>query len=217
MRPIVVTVGPLAAASANNIALIQTPGAAGPLTLNGSTVVKGVAVLDQARQVLITTTDDESANTFTITGTDWTGDVISEVVAGPDDTTAASVLSYKTVTSVVISGAAGAGLTVGTNGAASSPWVAFDPWSNSYVAIQLTVSGTVNATLQQTLDDPNSPTNPVNPNAMTWVNSNDTAAVGFTGTIQTNYGFAPAWARILLNSGTGSVTGTFIQAEVVGR
>ena len=80
MRPIVVTVGPLAAASANNIALSQTPGGAGALTLNGSLVVGGVAILDVPRQVRITTTADETAKTFTIKGTDWAGSPISEVM-----------------------------------------------------------------------------------------------------------------------------------------
>jgi hypothetical protein len=36
MQPRVVTVGPLAAASATNIALAQSPGAAGALALNGA-------------------------------------------------------------------------------------------------------------------------------------------------------------------------------------
>lgn len=285
MIPVVVTVGPLAAASANNISTSQTPTSGRGLVLNGTlaskasqftasasgnvltvtalasgavvpgqvlngagviagTVITGVrtgaggtgtyiinpaqtissttiygdalATMDNPRQVLITTTADETTRTFTISGTDWAGNPISEVVTGVNNSTAASVLSYKKVTSIVISGTAAGALTVGTNGVASSPWVRLDPFAgSSYVSIQCTASGTVNYTVQQTLDDPGSPTNPVLPSAMTWVNSSDTAAVGATGTIQSNYGFVPVFARILLNSGTGTVTATFVQSSVV--
>jgi hypothetical protein len=211
MRPITVSVGPLAAASANNIALSQTPGAAGNLTLNGSTVVGGVAILDNARRVLITTAD--TTHTFTVMGTSVAGDIIGEsflVVAGAT----ASQLDYKTVTSVAISGAATAAVTVGTNGVAATSWVRFDDYAPSPVAIQCTASGTVNYTVQQTLDDPNSNTNPVNDDKVTWVSTSDTAAVGATGSIQTNYAFAPVFARVLLNSGTGTVTATFLQSSV---
>lgn len=215
MRPITITVGPLASAVANNIALSQTPLASGALTLNGSLATGGVATLDTPRQVLFTFAANETGHNFVVTGTNGTNDPQSETVAGTTAGTKATVLSYKTVTSITISAAATGALTVGTNGVADSPWVRLDPWSNSYVSIQCTASGTVNYTVQQTLDDPNSPTNPVLPSAMTWVNSNDTAAVGATGSIQTNYGFTPTWARILLNSGTGTVVSTFAQTGVV--
>lgn len=219
MRPIVSTVGPLSSASANNIALSQTPGAAGALTLNGSTVVNGVAVLDHARRVLITTTD--TTHTFTITGTSPTGTLLTEVVQN-SGTSVASQLDYLTVTSVVINGAATAAVTVGTNTVASTPWMRMDEWALPMLSIQCDVSGTVNYTVQSSLDDPNSPTNPVLPSAMTWVNSPDTNAVNATAAIQTSYGgfaaagyLSPLWVRVTLNSGSGTVTATVVQAGVV--
>lgn len=221
MRTITAVVGPLAAASANNIALSQTPGAAGALTLNGSTVSAGVSTLDNARRVLITTAD--TTHTFTVTGTTPTGSVISEVV-GPITTSAATAQDFKTVTSVTINGGATAAVTVGTNGIASTPWVRLDEWANPAVSIQCDVSGTVNYTVQSTLDDPNSPTNPVLPSAVAWVNSPDTAAVTATGQIQTSYGgfnayaaMCPAFVRVTLNSGTGTVTANITQNSVVNR
>lgn len=216
MRPITITVGPLAAASANAIALSQTP-TVGALLLNGALASGGAATLDNPRQALFTFAANETGHTFAVIGTNGYGDTVTENVAGTTAGTVATVMSYKTVTSITISANATGALTVGTNGVADSPWVRLDPWSDSYVAIQCTASGTVNYTVQQTLDDPNSPTNAVLPASMTWVNSNDTGAVGATGTIQTNYGFAPTWARILLNSGTGTVTASFVQSGVVGR
>lgn len=214
MRPITVTVGPLAAASANNIATAQTPAGAGALTLNGALVANGVAILDALRRVLITTSD--TTHTFTITGLSPTGTLLSEsfLIAGGSTY---SVLDYARVTSITISGAATGAVTVGTNGIASTPWVRLDEWANSYVTIQCDVTGTVNYTVQSTLDDPNSPTEPIAPPAVNWIATNDVAAVGSTTSLQTNFLFSPTYARVLLNSGTGSVSARFIQADVVGR
>jgi hypothetical protein len=214
MRPVTVTVGPLATAIANAICLSQTP-AAGALTLNGALVTSGVAVMDQPRRVLITATGNESAKTFTITGTNWSGQVWGETITGPNATTTQSVLDYATVTSITISAAAANALTIGTSGVASSPWVRLDHWSQPETSIQATVTGTVNYTVQQTLQDPNSSTNPVTPSLITWVNSSDPNMVGATGTIQSNYAFAPTFTRITLNSGTGSVSGVFAQSGIV--
>ncbi len=116
-----------------------------------------------------------------------------------------SVLDYKTLNSVVISAALTGNLSIGTNGVAASPWVMFDPWAPEGIAIQATVSGTVNYTLQQTLDDPNAPVNPVAVASVAWLSSSDSNVVAATTTQQSNYNFTPAYARVLLNSGTGSL------------
>jgi hypothetical protein len=129
--------------------------------------------------------------------------------------TVASVLDYKTVTSAYCSATLTGNLSIGTNGVASSPWVMFDSWASPAIALQVAVSGTANYTVQQSLDDPNDPTNPVAAASMAWVNSSDTNVVGVAATAQSNYAFAPRYARILLNSGSGTATATFIQAESV--
>ena len=102
-----------------------------------------------------------------------------------------------------------------SGGVQYSPLVRLDEWAPGQVGVQLTASGTVNYTLQQSMDDPNSPTNPVAQNSMTWVNCADTAAVGASSTVQTNYQFVPLFCRVVLNSGSGSVTATFVQASSV--
>lgn len=213
MRPNRVTVGPLAAASANAICLSQTP-SAGALTLNGALVTGGVAVLDVARRVLITCAGNESSRTFTITGTSRSGVVQSETITGPNATTAQSVLDYKTVTSITISGNAAGAVTVGTSSVASSAWVQFSGWSDAQVAIQCAASGTVNYTVQQTLDDPNNLTDNVSPASVTWFSHPDINLVAATTSVQGNYGYAPVYARVTINSGTGSVAATFLQAGV---
>jgi len=209
MRPITISVGPLVAASANNIALSQTPAAA--FTLNGSTAVAGVATLDNPRRVLFTSAD--STHTATIVGTNWSGNTATEVVA-MTGTTAVSLLDYKTITSITASGLFTAAVTVGTNGVAGSPWARLDEWAMPGVSIQCDVSGTVNYTVQATNDDPNDPTFPVLPAAVTWIPTNDPAGVAATAAILTNYINAPTYVRLLLNSGTGTVTMKVIQYNV---
>ena len=228
MRPVTVTVGPLAAASLTAICLSQTPAAAGNLTINGAlavTTTTGIsvtgsvlttttAVMDTPRRVVITTTANESAKTFTITGTDWNNNTITEVITGPNISTAVSNLDFRTVTSIAISAAAAGAITVGTNNTASSGWVRFDDYTLSQAAIQCTVNGTVTYTVQQTLQDPNSPTNPVNPYQVNWLNSSDAQAVSATGNIQTSYQYSPTYAKVTITNGTGSVTATFTQFGV---
>lgn len=216
MNRIVTTAGPLAAAAANNIALSQTP-SAGALTLNGTLVTGGVAVLDNPRRVLFTFAANETGHNFVVTGTNVSGDVISETVAGTTAGTVATVLSYKTVTSITISANATGALTVGTNGVGESAWVRMDMWALPTIGVQCTVSGTVNYTVQQTFDDPNSPVSPVTPASMTWANCPDLALVAVAVTAQSYYSSIPTFIRVVINSGTGTVTMTLGQAGNVNR
>lgn len=211
MRTVVVSVGPLATAVANNIATSQSVGAGASVTINGSLASGGVATLDKPRRVLITSAGNNSADLFTITGTNWSGSTISEVLTGANAGTAQSVLDYATVTKIVSASATASTITVGTSGVASSAWVRLSEYSMPNVAMQVDVTGTVNATVQSSLDDPNDPTNPVTPASMTWIASGDTAVVGLTGSVQSSFAVAPRWVRLLLNSGSGSATFTVYQ------
>lgn len=180
----------------------------------------GVATFDIARRVIITSAGNDSGITFTVSGTDWAGNPRSETVTGANAGIASSVLDYLTVTSVLTSGAVASTAIVGTNGVAGSPWVRFDDYAaNSQVALQCTASGTVNYTVQQTMEDPGLVTNPTAPNTyrwtepgITWVDSGDSAVVGATATKMSSFAFAPVFSRVVLNSGSGTVTATFRQA-----
>jgi hypothetical protein len=218
MRPIVVSAAPLAALVTNGICLSQTP-PAGALTLNGSLASGGVVVLDQARQIAFASTGNNSNTTFTITGTDAFGATQSESLVGGNIATVVTTKNYKTVTSITSSAASVAGLTVGTNSSpavTSSAWVRFDDWGNPGVSIQISSVGASNITVQQTLDDPNSPTNPVLPANVIWAPHPDAtlvAAAMINGAVlQGNYAYKPVFARVLLNSGVGTATATFLQS-----
>lgn len=155
MRPIYVT-KQLDAADPDNIFESAQPNA-GPLTLDGVAVVDGVAILDTQRRVLITSDADDSGNTFTITGTDDQGHVISETVTGPDGTptTVSTTLDFKTVTEVEISGNAVGNILVGTNGVGATPPIPLDQYVPDFTVMLATIlrSGAANWTVQFTFDD----------------------------------------------------------------
>lgn len=193
------------------ISITASAGTAGAITVGHYTI----ATLDTARRVIFTSGADDTGITITINGTDWNGQPISETVTGVNNSAVSTSLSYATITSVATSGPVATTMSVGTNTVADSQWFMFDPYAASApTAIQVTATGTVNWTAQQSLDNPISQGNPAVtlPSQVTWVNHPDTALVAATATIQGNYAYAPALAKIVLNSGTGSVAATFIQA-----
>ena len=184
----------------------------------------GTATMDKARRVAIDSASDDSDITFTITGTDLNNKPISETMAGGSSTVATSLLSYLTVISILTSAATSGSLTVGSSAIADSQWLYFDRLAGEApISIQIDGSGTVNWTVSQTLNDitipqPGSslPTQVFvwTPDTVKWVNHPDTALVGsavITG-VQGHYDYTPAMARVTLNSGTGSIRGTFIQS-----
>lgn len=209
MRPIVISFGGLAAADADGIAQSQTPGGAGNLTINGALASGGVATMDKARRVLITAAANESGRIFTVTGTDWFGNTITEAVTGPNATTGYTELDFKTVTSVAINGAATGAVQVGTSGIASSQPIPLDVHGRPDVSLQVTVSGTIDWTVQQTLDPMFVLETASSP---TWFDHPDTNMVAETVDRQGNYAYIPTGTRILVNSGTGSGTFTVVQA-----
>jgi hypothetical protein len=184
---------------------------------SGTIYGDAVATLDNPRRVLITAAANESAKTFTITGIGANGNVVSEVITGPNIGTAQSLLDYKTVTSITISAASAGAITgIGTSGVGGSRWLSFDAFAPSMISLQCNATGTINYTVQTTLNDPTDPATPVTPANVAWINSSDTAVVGATANQQSNFMFCPIYARILINSSTGgSVAATFLQSSSV--
>lgn len=219
MRPIVVTVGNMTTAAGATVIRTATTVAAGNLVLNGAQVTNGVGILEVDRDLLFTFAGAEVGLQLLIEGSNTIGTPLSEIITGPAGAgTIVTVNQYRKIYRISANKASAAAVSIGTSSSLStSQWVRFDDWVAGGVAIQATVSGTVNFTLQQSLDDPNSPTSPVTPAGVTWVSSADTAMVGATANQQSNYAYAPALARILLNSGTGLVTATFTQLGTPAR
>ena len=202
MRIISATVGPLAAASVNAIVTSASGTAGTKLTLTTSPYV-----LDFPRRIIITSAGDDSSHTFTIVGTDWNGFPVTETLTGATAGNAAqSVYDYATIVSITpVQNTTGA-VQVGTNGVASTRPIFLDEWAFGPTAIQVNVSGTANATVRQSLDDPNASAGYT---GVIWVNHPDSTLVNLTGTVQGNYAYLPKVVQLLVNSGatgTSSVT-----------
>jgi hypothetical protein len=200
----------LAAASANNIAQSQTPAGAGNFILNGTTVVNGVAVLDTARQVLLTFAASEVGHNFTIFGTNASGAPISEVIAGTGIGTVGSVLNYKTVTRVAISAAATGAIQIGTSTVGASDWrnlnLGVSPFN---VGLAVVISGVVNFTVNYTYEDPNAPVG-VTPVAFPITALSAKSANTDGGLLNTPV----AAVQLVINSGTGTAVLVIDQAGV---
>ena len=223
MRILQAQVGPLVAANANIIANSQSGTAGTALTLNTTTLT-----LDTPRRIIISCAGDEHAHTFTVNGTNWIGLPVTETITGNTaGNVSQSLWDYASITSVIPVSSTTSTVTVGTNGVASTVPLQLDQYQLAPTAIQVTVFGTANVTVQQTLDDLN-----VNPRLVSnssynggfvnadWLNHADPNLVNVVANTQGNYSALPLWVRLYLNSSTattGSAVIKLIQSGHVGR
>lgn len=133
-------------ADTNLIAEAQTPLDAGNLTLATTT-------LDYARQIGITSDDNDSGRTFTITGTDADGYSQTEEVTGPNATIAESAKYFKTITTIAVDAATAGEIIVGTVDELVTRTIPLDRVSPHAAAINVDVTGTIDVTVQQTFDN----------------------------------------------------------------
>lgn len=171
-----------------------------------------VAILDAPRQITITNTE-VAPRTFTVFGTDAAGTPISETLLanGGNLTTQQN---FATVTEIDMSvGPPAAVMSAGTAPTATSQWVNFDPWARGTISYQTDLAGAANYTVQITNDDPNSPTSPVAPGLMSWLPDPNAGMVGASTPQAAYWPFTPLYARVLLNSGAGAVSATFVQQD----
>lgn len=212
-RRTIVTVGPLAAASANAIATAQTLAGAGNVTLNGALVVGGVAVLDQPRRVIVTSAGNDSGITFTAYGTDWSGQPLQSLaIAGGNIAAVDFGLSFATITRIAASGATAGNITVGTNTIAESRPIFCDEFGYGPTVIQVNASGTVNYTVKSSQDNPNGDLGwgvPLGLQNCVWINHPD--LVNQTISAQSSFTADPKLVQLQLNSGTGSLKLTLSQ------
>ena len=178
-------------------------------TVSSTTIYgKTTVTLDTPRRIGITSAGNDSGMTFTLTGLDWAGTSISETVTGANVGVASSVLDYSVLYSIVASAATASTITVGTTSVAASAWVRFDEYTTAPVGAQFEVTGTVNYTLQMTYR-----TVDANRAGVVW-DSSGSSVVGATANATIGLATTPLWANVLLNSGSGSVTATFMQYGV---
>lgn len=196
----------LAAASANNIATSQSPGA-GAITLVTVPVIidtySATNNTEAGRRVIVTSGGNDTGINFTITGLNSSGMTISDTFAGASGGAAQSNLDFVSVSAVTHTGSVASTVTVGTNGVGSTRWITWNymitPPLNLAWDAEL-VSGAVNFSIQYTQDDPNNLPNGVSFPLATTTPEGALAATT-DGTIST-----PIVAtRVLINSGTGVI------------
>ena len=205
MRILTETVGPLATANAAIIAASQAGTAATALTLTST----GVYTLDTFRRVIVTSAGNDTGIHFTLVGKNSSGMPVTEALTGASGGVAQSAYDYLSITSITPSGNTAGNVTVGTNGVASTRPILLDLWGFAPTSIQVNVTGTVNATVQQTLDDCNGSAGFA---AVKWIDHPDAALEGLSSNVQGNYAYSPMWVRLLLNSGSGTATIKIIQS-----
>lgn len=98
-----------------------------------------------------------------------------------------------------------------TAGATYSRFVRMDSWANAQSVVQVTVTGTVNFTVETSMDDPNDPTNPVAVGSMVWLSAIDTNLVAKTANATGVFVATPIFVRVKQTSGNGSTKMTIAQ------
>jgi len=186
MRPITFTLN-LDNTSTTNVAAAQTLAGAGNMVL-----AAGAAAIDSsgaARNVLFTTTEDDSAVHYTITGKDADGNSLTEgPTTLPNSTTKASTKAFASISVIAIDAAIGANMSVGTTNATAtglSKTIPLNFYARTGSTIAVKHTGTIVYTMQETFDDVlGSGTN-----GAIWYNgslSNDTQNTSGAGTVGAN-------------------------------
>jgi hypothetical protein len=207
MRPITVIGGPYAAGNVALIAASQAPTSGTPLTLTGTQP-------DKPRRIVITAgADAVTTRTFTLVGTNWSGQPWTEVIAIPTGAGATvSSLDYATITTATPTGSGwSANVSVGTSTSgtntpvASSAWLRLDDYGFAPVQISVEVTGTANYTVECSDDDINAvaPSTVVAPSAAVWI-APDSNLTSKTASAQDSLAAKPMWLRLTINSATAT-------------
>lgn len=192
------------------------PPVGGTGILSGDTIIfPGTATIDTAttanlaigRRVVIAYTGTDTS--FAIVGINSTGNLITDTAVGSSGS-AQSNMDFVTVTSIVPVGGGLTGVTAGTNGVGSSPWLAWDYRQptpmNIGIMVEL-VTGSATFTVQHTYDNPNGLNN-----GLTYpISFNDANINGASATAESSVSFPIIASRVLISSGTGEVRARFEQ------
>lgn len=98
-----------------------------------------------------------------------------------------------------------------SNGTVYSRKVRMDSWADPVSIIQLNVTGTATVTVEGSMDDPNSETDPVAEGSMTWINCSAASLVAANANVQGILTATPTFLRLKQTAGNGSVRMTVAQ------
>ena len=207
MRPISFTYSQ-AAADGDSIAAPQLLNASGAITLNGSSVISGVATFTSSPAYITITNEKSTAVTFIVTGTKPGGvtaqtDTISFTASG----TVTGSIAFATVTQITASAPTSATISVGNADIGYTDWIPLDIYTpNQATNISANASGTVNYSVEYTNEDPfdRSIVHLAVPHPAASLTNATGDETQFTTTIMRA-------VRLKVNSGTGSIRFTIVQ------
>ena len=186
------------------------------LSVSSGTGSVPAAIFDANRRVEITSSGDISGVSFTITGLARDGQVIQEIISGPNATSVVTNSDFDQVLLVLLSGTTGANtFTIGTNEQASSEWIRINNLAtptNVAVAAVLSSGAVLNYTVEHTFDSNISPTN----TGIVTFNHDNTDLVNASTNQNSNYAFTPIATRVKYDSyASGSLEYTANQSGVL--
>ena len=97
----------------DGLSVSTTLSGSGNLTLGGASTSGGSATFSKGNKVTITSAGDDSARTFTITGTNDSGQSQNEQITGANAGTAEGTKLFKTITQISVDGATTGNVTAG--------------------------------------------------------------------------------------------------------
>lgn len=150
MRPVELVIAPVV--DADGIAVSQTTGAAGDLTLDGVFVnaQTGIAELPASQKVDLTSGGNLSGVNFTIIG-DYSGFPISETIAGPNIGTVTTTNYFTNVKQITTDAAVGSAVEVGSNADSTSALIPVNQRDRNFKLTEyVIITGTITYTVQNT-------------------------------------------------------------------
>ena len=116
--------------------------------------VQGYTTFSTPQHVSIYSAGDDTGDTFTVTGLDRYGNVMTDAITGANADTATGTKNFSRVDLVVSSGASAAGVEVGVDGTCESQWLLLNYRSGDFnVGIGTELSATATYAVQHTFDD----------------------------------------------------------------
>ena len=149
----------------NGIAESQTTAGAAAVVLNGTLCDSGTAAQFDIGdsyssdvggvQIAVVSGGDIATIVFTVTGSDADGIAQTETITGVNNSTVEGTVYWSQITSIATSAAAGSAFTIGTVDEVVSRTIGLDARSMMAAAIMVNVTGTMNFTVEQTLENIN--------------------------------------------------------------
>ena len=136
----------------DGIVVAETLGAAGDFTIGGALASNGAVTFDYPRQIIQTTVGNESARTFTITGTDEDGVAQTLAMTGLNATTGETAEYWSTVTQIASDDATVNDVKFGTVDEIQTKTYPLNFYSTEAATVSVDVTGTIDFTVQETFE-----------------------------------------------------------------